>query len=287
MEKLIDLHTHSTFSDGTKTPTELVKLAKEAGLFAFALTDHDSINGLEEAKKAAKEYNIKLIPGVELSTGYMQLEQDVHILGYNIDYKSNKFQKHLEDFQNERINRNKEMIKRLCEDGYDISYEQLIASCPDAVITRAHFARFLMDKGYVSSVKEGIFNFLSKDSKYYVTRKLITPQKAVEIIKEAGGRAVLAHPLLYGLNDSQLRQLITLLKYAGLDGIEAIYSLNSEEDDKYVKKLACEYDLKITGGSDYHGSNKPDISIGKGLGNLKIPYSLITELLADTGKFPT
>ena len=272
------MHVHSTFSDGTNTPKQLAKIAKDAGLYAFSLTDHDTTEGLPFILEAAKQYNIKIIPGVELSTGYLNLEQDVHILGYNIDYESEVFENHLKAFQQERIDRNKKMIRNLADDGIDISYEKMLELYPDAVITRAHFARYLMEMGYVKSVREGISEFLSKESKYYVKRTLITPADAVRIIKEAGGKAVLAHPLLYGLDDTELNILIKMLVNAGLDGIEAMYSLNSEADEKYVMSLARKYNLKISGGSDYHGSNKPDISIGKGKGNLKIPYELLIDL---------
>lgn len=281
MNKLIDMHVHSTYSDGTKTPSELVKIAKEANLAAFALTDHDTTEGLPEVLAAAKQHNILVIPGVELSTGYKNIEQDVHILGYNIDYNSPVFIKHLTDFQNERDNRNKEMLKRMEEDGFDISYGQVVRAYPDAVITRAHFARFLMDKGYVSSLKEGFAKYLSKTSKYYVPRKLITPEDAVEIIKKAGGKAILAHPLLYGLDDKELQSLISSLKDFGLDGIEAVYSLHNDDDERYVRNLADKFHLKISGGSDYHGDNKPDISMGSGKGNLKIPYDLLERLELD------
>lgn len=278
MKKIIDMHVHSTYSDGTNTPLQLAKIAKNAGLCAFALTDHDSTDGLAEISSLSRQFDIKIIPGVELSTGYLNLEQDVHILGYNIDYNSPTFKNHLKNFQQERVWRNKKMAQNLADDGIDISYEKLLEIYPDSVITRAHFARYLMNKGYVSSVREGISNFLSKDSKYYVKRTLISPTDAVNIIKEAGGKSVLAHPLLYGLDDAQLNDLIQKLCEMGLDGIEAIYSLHSSEDEKYVMELAKKYNLKISGGSDYHGTNKPDISIGSGKGNLKIPYELLEQL---------
>lgn len=171
------------------------------------------------------------------------------------------------------------MLQRMHDDGFNISYEQVTYAYPDSVITRAHFARFLMEKGYTSSLKEGFDKYLSKNSKYYIPRKLVSPTGAVEIIKEAGGVAVLAHPLLYGLDDAALNILISDLKEKGLDGIEAIYSLHSDKDESYVRSLADKFNLKISGGSDYHGTNKPDIFIGKGKGNLKIPYSVLEQLL--------
>lgn len=278
MKKLIDMHVHSTFSDGTNTPKELVEIAKRKGLAAFALTDHDTVDGLAEVICAAKNHHILLIPGVELSTGYKNIEQDVHILGYNIDYNSHVFTTHLKNFQQERIDRNIKMLKKMSDDGFDISYDSVISAYPDAVITRAHFARFLMDKGYVSSIREGFTKYLSKESKYYVTRELISPKQAVEIIKESGGKAVLAHPLLYGLDEKDLNSLISQLCSSGLDGIEAIYSLHSKEDEIYVRNLAKTFSLEISGGSDYHGDNKPDIELGSGKGNLEIPINLLEKL---------
>lgn len=272
------MHVHSTYSDGTNTPKELVEIALKNNLCAIALTDHDTIDGLAEIIQCSKNTNLKIIPGIELSTGFKNLEQDVHILGYNINYNETAFVEHIENFQKERDNRNKTMIERMKKDGIDISYEKITLAYPDAVITRAHFARFLMEKGYVSSVREGITKFLSKTSKYYVSRTLITPAQAVEIIKKAGGKAVLAHPLLYGLSDTELNDLIKDLKNYGLDGIEAIYSLHSPDEESYVKKLASKHNLLLSGGSDYHGSNKPDILLGKGKGNLQIPYSLLKKL---------
>ena len=279
MTKLIDMHVHSTFSDGTNTPAQLVSKAKEAGLSAFALTDHDTTDGIFEILSAAKNSGIEVIPGIEISAVYKGARQDIHILGYNMYYNSKNFQKHLSDFRNERLNRNKQMLQRMHDDGFNISYEQVTYAYPDSVITRAHFARFLMEKGYTSSLKEGFDKYLSKKSKYYIPRKLVSPTGAVEIIKEAGGVAVLAHPLLYGLDDAALNILISDLKEKGLDGIEAIYSLHSDKDESYVRSLADKFNLKISGGSDYHGTNKPDIFIGKGKGNLKIPYSVLEQLL--------
>lgn len=276
----IDLHVHSVFSDGTNTPSELVKLAEETQLTAFALTDHDTVAGLEEALEAASHSSVHVIPGVELSAGYLGSEQDVHILGYNMDYKSEAFQAHLDNFQLERVNRNKKMLQNMHDDGIDISYEQVLKAYPDAVITRAHFAWFLIHKGYAKDWSDAFTNFLAKDKPYYVKRELITPMDAVTLIKKAGGIAVLAHPLLYGFNHEQLCILIQKMKNCGLDGIEAMYSLHSEEDEQYVRSLAQDFHLKISGGTDFHGGNKPHIALGRGTTDrpLNIPSTILEEL---------
>ena len=274
----IDFHVHSNFSDGTCTPKQLIELAEEKQLYAFALTDHDTVEGIPHLLEAAVNATVKVIPGPELSTAYLESEQDVHVLGYNIDYHSASFLKHLKNFVDERTSRNKKMLARLHDAGYDISFEQVERAYPDAVITRAHFARFMVEKGYASSMKEAFQKYLAKDTPYYVKRQLITPMEAVTLIKEAGGIAALAHPLLYGFDDEQLCKLIAKMKDCGLDGIEAIYSLHSPDDEQYVKKLAQKFDLAISGGSDFHGTNKPDIQLGSGKGNLAIPKTLIKEL---------
>lgn len=276
--ELIDLHVHSTFSDGTSTPEQLIKLAEEKNLYVIALTDHDTVEGIPHVLKAAAHSRVKVIPGTELSTAWLESEQDVHVLGYRMDFQAASFQAHLKDFVNERTWRNRKMLQRLHDAGYDISFEQVEQAFPDAVITRAHFARFLMDRGYASSMKEAFQKYLGKDTPYYVKRRLISPLEAVSLIKESGGIAVLAHPLLYGFSQEQLTDLIRKMKDCGLDGIEAIYSLHSQSDEHYLKNLARQFHLAISGGSDFHGSNKPDIQLGSGTGNLTISADLLKPL---------
>ena len=149
---------------------------------------------------------------------------------------------------------------------------------PDCVWTRAHFARYLMEHGYVSSVREAFPRYLGDHAPCFVPREKVTPWQAIELIHQSGGIAVLAHPLLYGLGQEQLRLLFSRLRKAGLDGVEVFYSSNSREEERLSRQLARDYDLVPSGGSDFHGDNKPEISLGTGRGNLRIPYSVLEQL---------
>lgn len=277
---MIDLHVHSNISDGTLTPAQVVDLAVKAGLKAIALTDHDTILGIEEALTRAKHYqqqgiDFTLIPGVELSVGYKK--KDVHILGLFIDYHNEAFISLLNNMVKEREERNGKMIANFQKDGIAITMEELKEESKDAVITRAHFAKLLVRKGYVTSTKEAFEKYLDEEGPYYVNRRYITPEQAVEAILQADGIPVLAHPMLYELLDEELEQLVARLKEHGLQGIETIYSTYSPEEEKKVCELASKYQLSITGGSDFHGEAKPDISIGVGKGNLAIPNELLDQ----------
>lgn len=271
----IDLHVHSNASDGTFTPTQLVEYAANKHLSAFALTDHDTVSGIDEAIDAANTYDIQIIPGVELSTAYNN--RDVHILGIFVDYHYKPFLEKLKDFNNLRANRNQKMCELLQKEGFDISITQLDEKFGDTVLTRAHFARYLLDKGYITSMKEAFDKYISSGCPCYVPKVKCTPFEAIDIILNAKGVPVLAHPLLYDFTDSELEQLIIQLKESGLMGIEAIYSLNDAQDEANMLALAEKYNLMITGGSDFHGTNKTDIDLGVGKGNLRIPISLLKQ----------
>lgn len=274
--KRIDLHVHSNASDGTFTPRELVEYAVEKGLAAFALTDHDTVKGLYEAEEAAKEKDVELIPGIEISSEYKG--GDIHILGLYIDYRKPDFSAALQEFVDARNRRNEQMAKKLSEQGFSVTMEELCAAYPDAVITRAHFAKFLKAKGYISSYDEAFAKYIGKNCPCYVPRTVIQPEDAIGLIRNAGGIAVLAHPLLYHLSMEELKHLAAYLKEAGLQGIEVFYSMNQEGDDNRVGSLAQEMGLLMTGGSDFHGSTKPHIDLGNGRGNLYIPDSLLKPL---------
>lgn len=283
--KPIDLHVHSTRSDGTYSPTELVDYAIEKGLAAFALTDHDTVDGLEEAITYASSLRSagidapEVIPGVEFSTEYQG--KDVHIVGLYIDYNAPKFQKYLVDFVESRTLRNQKMCKLLQEGaGMDITYESLLETFPDCVITRAHYARYMMSKGYVKSISEAFERYIGDNCPYYMPREKVTPAQAIELILSAGGIPVLAHPLLYGMGKARLDTLVAELKDAGLIALEAIYSTYTPGDEREMRALADKYDLCISGGSDFHGENKPKLDLGTGYGSLYIPYDVLTELLS-------
>ena len=279
--KYIDLHVHSNASDGTLSPEEVTEAAWEQNLAAFALTDHDTIQGVKRAiahsmKMAEEGKEIEVIPGVELSVEYKK--RDIHMLGLMIDYENANFKKALDDARMERATRNEKMVKNLSDAGLSITMEELRALSGDAVITRAHFGKLLLQKKYVKTISEAFEKYLGEDGPYYVPRKYISPEDAIALIRSAGGIPVLAHPLLYKLPEEELEALVKRLKDNGLMGIETIYSANTGFDEGIVRRYANQYDLIMTGGSDFHGANKPLIQLGTGKGNLKIPYSILETL---------
>lgn len=279
--KYIDLHVHSNASDGTLTPTEVVSLAASLSLSAIALTDHDTVAGVAEAQAAALVMSdasdpLRIIPGAEISAAYNG--RDIHILGLFLDTKNNALIKTLNEAVAKREERNEKMAANLRGAGIDITVDKLKAAEGEAVLTRAHFAKYMTEHGFTKSNKDAFDRFLNDSSPYYVPRDYLSPEATIDLIHEAGGLAVLAHPLLYKYNLEQLDVLIALLAGFGLDGIEAIYSLNTGFDEGIIRRYANRYNLAITGGSDFHGMNKPDISLGSGKGNLQIPESLLESL---------
>lgn len=275
-QRIVDLHVHSTASDGTYTPMELIAEAKRAGLSAMALTDHDTTAGIKDAMSAAEKENIELIPGIELSTDYKGKE--VHIVGLYIDVENKKLSEQTAAFRKCRDNRNEEIVAALQKEGFAITMEALKAENPDCVITRANIARFLYNHGMIKSVQEAFDKYIGDGGRCYVNRFKVSPSDAVRLIKQAGGIAVLAHPLLYHMSTVNLQKLIDELKEAGLDAIEAIYSTYSTGEEQLMKRTAKENGLLISGGSDFHGSNKPRIRLAVGYGQLYIPYSVLEEL---------
>ena len=265
---MVDFHVHSYVSDGTVSPREVVKLAAEAGLVAMALTDHDTVDGVEEALKAGEEYGVRVIPGIELSADYKG--SDLHILGLNVDYVNEDFQKKVAVCRDSRHNRNLKMIEKLKACGIEISWDVMLERFGSKSITRAHFAKYMIDEGYVASKEEAFKKYLDPGCPCYVARVKVTPFEAIDIIKEAGGHPILAHPLLYKKPHDRLESIIVMLKNHGLEGIEARYALNKVEDDAFLDKIAKRHGLKITGGSDFHGTIKPDIFVGVGKGDLKV-----------------
>ena len=271
--RIIDLHTHTTESDGSFTPEELITEAKKVGLSAIAITDHDTITGIRKAQYSATHHDIELIPGIELSTDYNGKE--VHIVGLYIDIENEYFLSKLAEFKNCRDNRNELIIKNLQKEGFDITMEALKADNPDCVITRANIARFLYEHGMIPSIQTAFEKYIGDHCKCFVNRFKITPMDAVKLIKEIGGTAILAHPLLYHMSDSTLQTLVNELKEAGLDGIEAIYCTYTPAEERRMKQFALENGLFISGGSDFHGTTKPNLHLGIGYGKLYIPYEVL------------
>ncbi len=278
----VDLHVHSNKSDGSFSPAELADLALQKGLRAFALTDHDTTAGLEEAIARGAEKGIEVIRGIEFSTAYSPApsapEKDIHIVGLFIDEKAPAFQQHIAGFVEARVQRNQKMCARLAAAGIDISYEKLTAAFPDSVITRGHYSRYLYEHGYVRTLREAFDKYLGDHTPYFVPREKITPAQAVSLILEVKGIPVLAHPTLYHLDESALTELIRKLKDIGLVAMETVYSTYSAAETGQMQQLAARFGLLPSGGSDFHGKSKPGLEMGTGYGNLFVPESILTAL---------
>ena len=282
--RAVDLHTHTNCSDGTFTPRELMDYAVEKGLKAIALTDHDTTRGLDEAEAHIREnaLPLELIPGIELSTMWRIEEEDrdqeVHVVGLFIDRTDPALQAPLDEFVSSRVNRNRKMCEKLTEAGMPISMEELERDNPGAVITRAHFARFMLEHGYVKDKKEVFAKYIGEDCPFYIPRKKVTPCEAVRVIREAHGIAILAHPMLYHLSEARLETLARDMQQAGMCGIEAIYSTYTEAEERTVRRLAKKLGLIPGGGSDFHGTNKLGLDLAVGYGKLFVPEEILETL---------
>lgn len=273
--KLIDLHTHSSCSDGSMTPTELVAHAAERGISAVALSDHDTVAGIDEALEAGKEYGVEIVPAIEFS---VQSATETHILGFYIDHKSELLQNALEKINAVRLQRTVNTCKNLQDLGFEVTMEEALAIAPSGLIGRAHFARILMEKGYVQSVKEGFDKYLANGRPAYDGTQALTAEEAVRLINDLNGVAFVAHPHLIRLNDADLRKFLLSLKDVGLCGIEGYYNEYTPEMQEYFQTLARELGLEICGGTDFHAKMKPHIEIGIGQGNMQIPYSVLENI---------
>ena len=279
---MIDLHVHSDHSDGTLSPEDLVTLAVQTGLSAFALTDHDTVSGIGHAKRAAaltdgRSSKLTVISGTEISAAYQK--RDIHILGLFIDETNPALIQALEDAVGARDQRNERMAERFRSLGIPLTLEDLRLSNPDTVITRAHFAKYLIEHHHVKTSEEAFRRYLNYDAPCFVPREYMQPERAISLILQAGGIPVLAHPLLYKLPPAELEALIKQLKEAGLAGLEVYYSSNTGFDEQICYGLANRFDLLMTGGTDFHGANKPNLYLGTGRNhNLDIPDTLLEPL---------
>lgn len=275
MSGKIDLHVHTTASDGTLSGSEVVALAAQSGLSAIAITDHDTVSGYEEAAQTGKTLGVEVISGIEISTKYGGA---VHILGYYIDPNSDKLRPVLDWVVHDRDARNRKMAELMAADGIPISYDEMCARFGE-VIGRPHFAEVLVELGLATNVQDAFDRYVEKGQKYWLPRNFLSIERSVEIITEAGGVPVLAHPFQYKRNDAELRELIEHCMAHGLRGIECRYTGYDAQMVEYLEKLAEEYGLIKTGGSDFHGANKPHISLGTGLsGELNVPMEFMLAL---------
>lgn len=270
---MIDLHTHTTASDGSLTPKELVTKAKQAGLLAIAVTDHDTVDGVEEAICAGKEAGIEVVGGVELSCDY---QREMHIVGLMTDHTNPGLLHALEEQSKKRAVRNGKTLQRLQELGVDITLDEVKRVATGNIWGRAHFARVLCDKGYVSSVKEGFQKYLGSGRPAHINEERFQPEEAIALIRRAGGVPVLAHMHFLKLDLPELEEMLIRLKQAGLMGAEAIYTEYTPEQEAEYTKLIDKLGLLKSGGSDFHGEMKPQITLNRE--NLKIPYSFLKEI---------
>jgi len=256
----VDLHSHSTVSDGSFPPEEVVRMAAEAGLAGLALTDHDNIGGVEIALKAGETEGILVIPGVEISAEFDR--GTCHILGYLFDPTDKTLRGKLDTLQRARAERNPKIAKKLQELGIDITYEEVQAIAGSEQVGRPHFARVLMDKGIVQDFNEAFDRFLGKDRAAYVDKFRYQPEEAFEMIQAAGGVVVLAHPYTLNLSDDELTDLLGRWVELGLQGMEVFYPDHTEEMIARYSRIADTFGLIKTGGSDFHGNNKEGSVLG-------------------------
>ena len=272
MPNYIDLHTHSTASDGIYSPTELLHRAKDIGLRILALTDHDSTGGLAEAAQAARELDIELIPGIEINTDVAGGE--VHVLGYFPEFERPAFQAILTVLRDARERRGQRMVELLNEHGIHVAWER-VRQIAQGAVGRPHVAKALLEAGYVQTIGEAFDKYIGKGCYAYVPRYRLTPEDAVRLIASANGLPVIAHPVeLPGIED--LRMWLPELCAAGMVGLETYYGPYTTEEEQALRALADEYDLIPTGGTDFHG---PGIHPTP-LGGRPVPYEAVERLKA-------
>lgn len=274
-ERTVDFHAHSTCSDGTLSPTELVDHAQKCGLTAFALTDHDSVDGIKEAKKRAEEIGIEFIPGIEFSAAE---NTETHIIGLFIDPENETLLKTIEKLKGSRKRRMEEVCSKLRGLGFDITHDEALALAGGNFVGRAHIAKLMVKKGYCETVKECFDKYIGLGKPAYAEKNELSAVEAVKSIRAAGGLAYLAHLNQTGYDTKQLENLLLQLKEAGLNGIEGYYPEYTSEHIAEYRALAEKLSLSLSGGSDFHGSMKPHISMGKGKGDLVIPYYVLENM---------
>jgi predicted metal-dependent phosphoesterase TrpH len=269
----IDLHTHSSYSDGSFSPGQLVQLAKDKGLRAIALTDHDTVAGLEEAIAAGKELDVEVVPGVEISAQYPP--GTMHILGYYLRPSHPELLAALEKLQKARAARNPKIIERLRALGLEISWTEVL-NLSGGQVGRPHIAQVLLHRGYVSSINEAFSRYLKKGAIAYVEKFRFPPHEAIAMIRNAGGLAALAHPFTLGVgNPQELTSLVRELQAMGLEGMEVFYPEHTEEMTAVYQDVAKGLGLLYTGGSDFHGDLKNGSDLGVGVETPNLDYALL------------
>lgn len=256
----VDMHIHTIESDGTYTPEEIIVRAIKNNVIALAITDHDTVSGVEKGKEIADKYGMEFIKGIEISCNEDNLE--IHILGYFLNLDDKNFLSELDELEKARDKRNRKIIEKFEKIGIIIDIEELKTFAPGKIISRLHFANYLLEKGIVSSKNEAFSKYLGNGGLTYVPKENFPSERAVRMIKENGGFVSLAHPKLITLNDEVLNNLIVRLKECGLDALETQYSSFTKLEKQKYKRLAKKYGLLITGGSDFHGENREGVDLG-------------------------
>jgi predicted metal-dependent phosphoesterase TrpH len=273
----IDLHIHTTASDGSLTPSQVVRYAKEKDLKAIAITDHDTIEGNEEAIIEGRREGIEVIPGVEISVDYSP--GSMHMLGYFITTEDTTLKEKLTILQESRADRNPKIVEKLNKLGLALTYDEVVQISGGGQIGRPHIAQALLKKGYIKSIQEAFDRYLGKGSPAYIDKFRLGAEEAITTITDAGGIPVLAHPFtLHCKSSDELEVLVKKLVNQGLQGLEVYYSEHNKRQISHYHLLAKRYNLVITGGSDFHGKNMGGIDLGTGRGNLKVPYTLFERL---------
>ena len=267
MDALADLHTHTIFSDGAKTPCELVRMASEKGFTAIALTDHDTTNGIYEAIECGKKYGVEIIPGLEISCDIN--DKEIHLIGLFVDYEDEELKKYLEFFRNERYYRAKRIVQKLTAMSIEISIEEILSEARESAIGRPHIASVLYKKGLVGDYLEAFHKYLCDYAPAYERKIHISLQSAIKLINDAGGLAILAHP------GKMEEELLTQIIHAGIDGIETVHPSHSSSLYKFYSGIVEQYCLLASGGSDFHGGIKDD---EENFGQFTVPYRYVEEM---------
>lgn len=279
----IDLHIHSSASDGTLTPAQILDLAQAQHIDAIAITDHDTIDGSREALQIGIPASLHFLTGVELSAApppFLRRSGSFHILGYGLRLDDDELNQTLLVLQHARENRNPAIIERLCRLGFGMTLDEVAEMVGESQIGRPHIARVMLQKGYVHSIDEAFDRYLGTGKPAYVDKYRISCQRALDLIHGAGGIPILAHPYLLSLKDAaEVEKIIVSLKKIGLEGIEALYPEHPPHATAFYKELADRHHLLITGGTDFHGRLKPDIQLGIGTGDFRVPFALYERLV--------
>ena len=274
---MIDLHTHTTYSDGSQSPTDLVKEAAGLGLSALAVTDHDTVDGLAEAMEAGERYGIEVVPGIEINLEHDRVTMDM--LGYFLaGMPTAELQQELAELRAYRAERNARMLERLAELGLPLDEDDLAAAAENGAVGRPHIGEAMMRRGYVSSISEAFELYLRRGAPAWVDRRRLALGRALKLLRASGALPVLAHPGIIRADASGLNHIVRDAARDGMAGIECYYPLHDEETVARCLGLARKYALVPTGGSDYHGTVKPDIRLGVASGGSPVPDRVLTDL---------